>query len=377
LIPTSLVDVGAEFPLTKRMAYLDVAYHCVLPESVTRAMDSFCRTQLQGGGIPRHWDKGVEDARAKAARLIGADASEIAFVKSTADGLNVAATSLPLRKGDKVLLNDMEHASNVFPWLNLQRAGVEVQTVPTKNGIVSLDDLVAAIDSRTRVVAISAAQFKSGHRADLARLAGVCRPKGIYTVVDGIQGLGTLNMDVHALGIDMLACGAQKGLLGPYGIGVLYVRKELMSALQPGYLAGEGVVGGGKVLEMRLVEDARRFEIGNYNHPGIVGFSAGLDLLLKVGMKTIERHVLDLGQQLIEGLKSQGIPVFGPLNEPERSAIVSFEVPDLERAIERFEANGVRVASRRGYARVSAHLYNSDADITRVLDVLREHLAGR
>lgn len=376
MIPTELIDVRTEFPMAQRITYLNVAHHCILPTSAASAMEVFCREQLQGGGIPMQWERGVEDTRQKFARLIGADAAEIAFVKSTADGINVAAAALSLRSGDNVILNDLEHASNVFPWLNLQRHGVEVRIVPTVAGQVLVADLEAASDARTRVIAIAAAQFRSGFRADLARLADVCRRNRIYMVVDGIQALGTLDFNVRALGVDMLACGAQKGLLGPYGVGALYVRRELITELQPGYLAGEGVVGGGKIIEMQLVDDARRFEIGNYNHPGIVGFSAGLDVLLKIGTDVIEKHVLELGRQLIEGLTSRGVPVLGSLNDAERSGIVSFSVPELERAIERFEANGVRIASRRGYARVSFHVYNSGDDVDRVLHVLGEHLAS-
>ena len=376
MVPADSVNIGAEFPLTKRMAYLDVAYHCVLPASAAQAMDVFCREQLQGGGMPRSWDKAVEDTRQKFARLIGAAAEEIAFIKSTADGLNVAAAALPLRSGDVVLSNDLEHASNVFPWMNLKRAGIEIQSVATSAGRIPVADLAAAVTDRTRVIAISAVQFKSGFRVDLARIAEICRRHRIYLVVDGIQALGTLNIDVRALGIDILAAGAQKGLLGPYGIGALYVRHELMGELHQGYLAGEGVVGGGKIIKLELLDDARRFEIGNYNHPGIAGFSAGLDILLKVGIANIERHVLMLGRRLIEGLAASGISALGSDDDSERSGITSFPLPELERAIERFESQGVRVAARRGYARVSAHLYNSVSDIDRVLQIVREHLAS-
>lgn len=206
-------DLRAEFPLTKRMTYLDTAYHNILPSSVARAVETFCREELQGGGNPHSWDGGVEATREKFARLIGADRAEVAFVKNTADGINVVASALALRRGDNVVLNDLDHASNIYPWRNLERLGVEMRVVSNVGGRLPVPELLAAANARTRVIAISAVQYANGFRCDLAGLAEYCRPRRVYLVVDAIQAIGTLGFDVGALGIDMLACGGHKGLL--------------------------------------------------------------------------------------------------------------------------------------------------------------------
>lgn len=376
MLPDGL-SLRAEFPLTEHMAYLDVAYHNILPTSSARAMGAFCREQLQGGGNPHLWEEDVEQTRAKLARMIGADREELAFVKNTAEGLSIAASALSFRPDDNVVINDLEHPSNVYPWRNLERLGVHVRVVPNVSGSLPISGLLAAADARTRAIAVSAVQFSNGLRADLAGLAEYCRPRRVCLVVDAIQALGVLDFDVRSLGVDVVAAGGHKGLLAPYGIGGLYVRRELIPELHPAHLGGEGVYREGVAEELRIRDDARRFEVGNYNFSGIAGLSVGVDMLLSVGVKAIEQHLVQLCGQLTEGLRRLGLTVVSPMGLGERSSIVVFAVPEPDRAVGYFEANGARVSLRRGNIRVSTHLYNTTEDIHRFLGLLESYLASR
>jgi selenocysteine lyase/cysteine desulfurase len=367
MLITDRRNLEAEFPLARRVRYLDVAYQNILPLSVAAAMERFVREELVGGGQPEEYKRCAQPPRELFARLIGADAAEVAFIKSTADGLNIAANALPFEVGDNVIINDLEHPSNYYPWLNLRRRGVEVRVVPNEGGRLPVDSLLEAADGRTRALAISAVQYRNGLRSDLAALAQFCRPNGVALVVDAIQALGTVDLDVRALGVDILSCGGHKGLLGPYGVGGLYVRRDLIPTLFPAYLGGEGVANWDGEGAPSLRDDAHRFEVGNYNYSGLIGLQAALELLLDVGMGAIERHVLDLNEPLVEAIRSRGLTLVSPFEPAERSSIVVFSLPDPERAAAFFEARDCRVSIRQGNIRVSTHLYNSRDDIDHFL----------
>lgn len=364
----------SEFPLTEQMMYFDVAYHNVLPSSVADAMSSFIRDEWQHGGFPPSWGPMVHAAREKYARLIGADPAEIAFMKNTADGINTIANALPLHPGDNVIINSLEHASNFFPWRNLSRNEVQVRVVQAVDGRVPTSALLSAVDRRTRAIAISAVQYRTGFRADLAALGTFCRSNGIYLIADAIQAIGTLEFDVENLAVDAVACGAHKGLLGPYGIGGLYVRKELIKDLVPGHLAGEGVAHDSGAEDLRLRDDARRFEVGNHNYLGLTGLSAALDLLLDVGINTIQEQVQDLASYLVEGLLQRDITIVSPREQHESSGIVVFDLPTPEDAVTYFETNGARISLRDGKIRASFHMYNSRAEIDRFLALIDSYL---
>ncbi|MBI3966014.1 MAG: aminotransferase class V-fold PLP-dependent enzyme [Chloroflexi bacterium] len=366
----------AEFPAASQMTYLDVAFHCLLPSSVAQAMADFCQAELQGGVSPYSWKPLVEETREQFAQLIGASSSEIAFVRNTADGLNVVAGSYPWQERDNVVLSELEHPSNVYPWRNLERHGVQIRVVPNRAGRVPVGELIAACDDRTRVVAISAVQWGTGYRADLAILAEYCRSAGIHVAVDAIQALGSISFDVGALGVDFLSCGGHKGLLAPYGIAALYVRRALIPELTPAYLAEEGVEKTGPFSPIRLRDDARRFEIGNPNYVGVAGLRAALRLLDDLDVAAIERHVLDLGSQVHDGLRRRGVEIIGPEAERERSSIVVFRLSEAEGALERFRAEDIRLSLRSGHIRVSFHAYNTAADVDHLLRAVDDHLAS-
>jgi len=170
--------------------------------------------------VERAWEEYEtldQDLRQVLGRLINASPEEIALVQNTAEGINIAAHAIPFQPGDNVIFCDMEYPANVYPWMNLERRGVEVRIVPNREGGLALDDLEATIDQRTRVVAASSVEFLTGFRNDLQSIGELCRAKGIYFVVDGIQSLGVIPLDVRKCQIDMLSCGGPKWLMGPCG----------------------------------------------------------------------------------------------------------------------------------------------------------------
>ena len=203
---------AAEFPWTADTVYLNNANIGPIPERTRRALDEFTAKRTAPHLLPdRELQAGLQAARVAVARLLNADPSEIALATNTSHGLNLAASALPLQRGDVVLVSDREFPANVYPWMLLKKQGVEVELAPcAPEGWPDEDYLVERLhDPRVRVLAVSFVQFSNGYRADLARLGVACRANGTFLVVDGIQGVGNSVLDVRETPVDILACGGQ------------------------------------------------------------------------------------------------------------------------------------------------------------------------
>jgi len=266
----------------------------------------------------------------------------------------------------------MEYPANVYPWLNLERRGVEARIIPHREGGLALDDLEATTDERTKAIAVSSVEFLTGFRNDLQSIGKLCRARGIYFVVDGIQSLGAIPLDVRECQIDLLSCGGPKWLMGPCGQGFLFCRQELLEEMIPAYAGATSVVDllNFRDYDLTFLPDAKRFELGTNNLVGEVGLLASVNLLLEVGIEEIRRWTLHLTGVLIEDLQERGYQIASCLRPEHRSAIISFTTPDVEAAYEKLIANKVIVALRENYIRVSPHCYNTEEEVLRVGQVL-------
>ncbi len=321
----------------------------------------------------------VTEAREFVARLINSTPDRIAFVDNTSNALNILATGLAWKPGDRIILNDIEFPSNVYPFLNLKRFGVEIDFVKSRDGRILPEDIVPLMTGRTKLVSISQVQFLSGFRADLGSIGEMCRDRGAVFCVDGIQAAGVVPVDVQDMNIDFFAAGGQKWLMAPQGTGFAYVSSKLQENLTQAYLGWTSMKNFfGNFTEYRIELDptARRYENGTPNHVGLVGLHASLSTLLEVGIDRIEEHVLDLNDLLIEELSSMGVKVFVSGPRGERAGIVSARVADAEKVYQRLSASKIEVATRQGWLRVSPHFYNSEEDIRAFLGVLRESKLG-
>jgi selenocysteine lyase/cysteine desulfurase len=316
-----------------------------------------------------------QDLRQALGQLINASPEEIALVQNTAEGINIAAHAIPFQPGDNVIFCDMEYPANVYPWMNLERHGVEARIVPNREGGLALDDLEEYVDQRTRAVAASSVEFLTGFRNDIKSIGELCRAKGIYFVVDGIQSLGVIPLDVRECQIDMLSCGGPKWLLGPCGQGFIFCRRELIEEMTPPYAGATSVVDflNFRDYDLTFLPDARRFELGTPNLVGIVGLLSSVNLLLEVDIEEIQRWTLHLTAVLIDDLQKRGYPIASCLRPEHRSAIVSFPTPDAQADYDKLIAHKVIISLRENYIRVSPHCYNTEEEVLRVGQVLGDY----
>jgi selenocysteine lyase/cysteine desulfurase len=386
---TALADAYRDFPATEHLTYMDVAARCVFPRCVREAMDRHLdHRMLEGGNKPKFFEL-IEETRGRFATLIHAEPDEIAFTKNVSEGLNVVAAGLGWRPGDNVILcAELEHPNNIYPWLNLRRLGVEIRAVPARAGAISVADMLARADSRTRVITVSSVTFAPGFRTDLDTLGSACRERGIMFVVDAAQSVGVLATDVRRSCIDALSVSTQKGLLGLYGMGFLYCRREWAERMQPVYLArfGVNVAEGHEAamgdFEFRLQPSARRFDLGNYNFLAAAGANAAIQYLQKWGADAVEAYVVSLAHTLVRGILDLGLPVCGGPPGAHLAHIVtvgrlgagghdSTEDPRFAALYKHLIDNGVRLSIRRGILRFSLHVHNTSRDVERVLDLVK------
>jgi cysteine desulfurase / selenocysteine lyase len=393
-----------QFPALKDKVFLDSACVSVAPSVAVEAIQEFLGVVLHcpaRSSTDHHilLDEMRTKARTQVARLIECREDEIALVESTTHALNIAANALPLERGDRIVMSDLEFMEVGIPWCQKRdEMGLEIDVVPNRQGQVLVEDLASRVTPRTKAIVVSAVQWSNGFRVDLSRLSEFCRGRSIYLIVDAIQQLGANPINVSTTPIDMLACGGHKWLNAPFGAGILYIRKGLMPELRrplAGYLSVDPPEGGWgnyfqtpeitPVREYAYVEEARRFETGGTsNYPGAIGLGASLQLILKLGQDAIAAHVQGLTNHLIAGLQKFGVEMVTPLEAKCRSGITTFTLGSRDKnlaamnyLLDRRVLTSVRYTSKVGGVRVSCHLFNDRADIEKVLEHLQGFLRGK
>jgi cysteine desulfurase/selenocysteine lyase len=364
----------AEFPSVATQVHMNHAGLSPLSRPVAAAIRSFADQAERAPS--RHyagWCAQVDAVRDRYARLIGASADEIAFVKNTAEGLSLVAAGLTWRAGDNVVAVADEYPSNIYPWLGLARHGVETRLAPRRGVRFGVDEIAAVVDRRTRLLTVSAVDWQSGFRPDLAALGEFCRARDIIFVVDGIQAVGAVRVDVKACAIDAMAVGGHKWLLAPEGCGTLFVSNRLLDRVTPVLLGWKSVSDADTYLPYHFEPrgDAAKFEPGSQMHLGICAFGAAIDLQWTIGPAAIEAAVLEVTDVLQDELKGLGATILSPRDGAERSSILTFSRGDSAALHAALTAADVVCRQRMGGVRLAPHCYTNGDDVEQVLRVVR------
>lgn len=368
----------AEFPIAERYAFLSHAAISPINRRIAAALGEYTE-QMQHEPAMRVFPQllgAMADLRERIVRLINAAGpDEVVLMPNTGTAINTVAASLPLGPGDNVLVLDGDYPANVYPWQQLAYKGVLTKVVPQRNGGLDVAALEARIDRHTRVIALSTVMFATGFRNDLAAVGRICKERGIYFAVDGIQSLGVFPMDVQALNIDFLAAGSQKWLLSTPGSGFLYVRRDRLDELRPGaYVGASSFVDPMNFLDYNMTPppSADRFAIGTPNITGALALRASIELIQEVGVERIERQVSGLVDALIDDLSERGFELCADTSPEHRSGIVVARVPNPEEACKRLDEAGVIATPRGAGVRFAPHFYNTVEEIQRACEALGE-----
>lgn len=367
-----------EFPVCEDKIFLAHAGVSPLPRRVAEAMQQYVAAASkdhQENVLP---DQAVAQTRQLAAQLIGGHESEIAFVGSTSMGLAMVAAGLPWQTGDNVVCYGDDYPANVYPWMDLQRRGVETRFVKPKTyGNITIADLERVVDQRTRLVALASVHYVSGWRLDVDAVGTWLHEQGVLFCLDGIQSFGALRASMRH--VDFAAADAHKWMLGPLGAAILYVRQQHFERLHPPLIGWHTAFCPDFVAQeqIRLRPDARRYEPGSLNLVGIVGLRAALDLILGFGIEAIEARVLNLTRRIIAGATEQGFSIAGPAEGTGLSGIVSLISQRRDPAELHAQLSRDRIVTslrrrRDGVQclRISPHFYTRDDEIDQLLSRL-------
>ncbi len=370
-----------EFPVTKNYIYLDHAGVAPISLRVKSTVERFLKEASEAGIFKyQDWMDRVSAVRTNCAKLVGGEAEEIAFVKNTSHGLSIIAEGLDWKEGDNLIFFEREFPSNVYPWLNLRRKGVEIREIPSRGDSILVEDIERLMDLRTRLLTMSSVQFSNGFRIDLKSVGELCAEKNVLFCVDAIQSLGVVPMDVRDFKVDFLSADGHKWLLAPEGTGVFYCRKELAEKINPSLVGWKSVINESDYdrIDFRLKGNALRFEEGSLNVMGILALGASVELLLEAGIDRIEGRVLELGDTIIREAEKRDFVLRTPRSGKRRAGIVSFSGSfDPLNLRDKLKSLGVVVNVRGGALRVSPHFYNTEEEILRLFDSIDKVLQSR
>jgi len=320
--------------------------------------------------------KVLEESKLLLAELINCNSDRIAFVDNTSNGLNIIAQGIEWKKGDRILLNDIEFPANVYPFLNLKRLGVEVDFVKSENGIVTADQIINAIQPDTKLVSVSFVQFLSGYKVDLEKIGNYCRANNIIFCVDGIQGIGAVQIDVKKCNMDFLSCGTQKWLLGMQGLAFIYIDEEFQKKMIPANVGWLSVENAWNLLDykMDLKTSANVFQVGTLNAFGIYAFNTSLKLFKDFGFDNIEIEVLSNTRYFIDKLKSIELDcVLSKCSDAELAGIVTIKPKNPETVFEELTNKKIICSLREGFIRFAPHFYNTHHEIDKVVEELQKN----
>jgi cysteine desulfurase / selenocysteine lyase len=366
-----------DFPVTEKWAYLNHAGVTPLPASSVEAMRQAAQaTALDGSLADEAHQEMCGRVRADAAHLMGVSTSDVAFVKNTTEGLGFVANGLGLGSGDRVVVPDLEFPSTLYPWLALADLGVVVDRVEPRGPgralpVEAFTEVIAA-GPPPRVVVTSWVQFGRGWRTDLAALAAVTHDAGALLCADVIQGLGVLPCELEAWGVDFAMADGHKWLLGPEGMGLLYVRNDrldLLRPLEPGW-ASVAHRAQWDNLDLTWHDTARRLEGGTPNTAGTAALGASLGLLLGAGVDEMWRYVDRLCDEATAKLAAVGANVLSDRSPAGRSGVVTFSVDgtDPTELAASLRRAGVVCSPRGGGIRLSPHGYNTTDEIDALVE---------
>jgi len=372
------------FPVAGEKIFLGHAAVTALPRCVAEAMSAYA---LQSARMPQEFAEVLRDIRTTrelAAELIGARWQEIALLGPTSLGLSLFANGMHWNPGDEVVCYGDDYPANVYPWLELERRGVVVHRLRTEvPGEVTPALVEAALGPRTRLVALASCHFFTGYRLEVEAIGAILHKRGILFALDAIQTLGAFPLDVCRAHVDMLSADAHKWLLGPMAMGIVYVAERHFETVRPTLLGAWNVKSPRFLSQdhIEFVPTAQRYEPGVLNASGVYGMKAAMELLLGEGIDGIAQRLLELKGILWRLLDSLGFRVLGPLTGANASGITTVWHPAVaaSKLFDRLEASGVVASLRhdregREFLRFSPHFYNTEGELERVAEVLREAL---
>lgn len=370
-----ITEIRSHFPITKNHYFFNHASISPMPLDVVNAIKEFNEDiMLHGNMHERRWIRQVEKTREMYARMINAEPEEIAFIKSTSQAISIICKGMKFKKKEKILTADVEFPANIYPWMAMTPKGVEIKFVGAKDGRVDIKDIEGAIDAKTKIIALSLVEYGSGFRNYVEEVGELCKKRGIFFYLDGIQGVGAIPIDVKKFNVDFMSVAASKWLFGPQGVAILYIRKDIIDEIAYEEVSWRSVIEEESRKQFRVDTClcARKFEGDNANFAGIIGFGAALKLRETIGHNFIYKNLSKNVDLIFEELKRRHYLIFGPVSKSERAGIIAVNHPEIscEELLRRLLAENIIASIRNNHLRISPHFYQTEDEIEFLFEVL-------
>lgn len=344
-----------------------------------RAIEDYKRDLIEYGNPWDLWVEKVNEARSLFARLIGASKEEVAPGFSVSTNLDALLSSFSYEKRNELVTSDLEYPTTNYILLAQKRYGGRTVTIRSREYAVTPDDYKRYVSEKTRLVTAIQVSSLNGYRQDLKEVVRLSHASGAEVYVDSYQAAGNLHIDVRKLDADYLTSGTLKYLLGLPGLAFLYVRRDLISRLEPTFIGWfsqkDPFLFGAEELE--YAEDAGRFQSGTWSIPALYASIEGLKVVLERGTESIEGTVRRLTRRALDLGRDRGLSTITPDNDERRGAIVSFVVREPHSLEARLNKLGIVTSSRGMGLRLAPHFYNTVEDIERAVEAVALHAAGK
>ncbi|HHG86579.1 MAG TPA: aminotransferase class V-fold PLP-dependent enzyme [Bacteroidetes bacterium] len=372
-------DVRKQYTFYPNQIYLNSATIGLIPIPVRLAIEKNFASLAQGKYYLPH------EPREKVAEFLGADVSEISLTHNTTEGINIIANGLPFRRKDEIIITDHEHVGNAFPWLNRARlSGLRFKVfTPAPTAAETLNRIASLITRRTRIIAVPHITCTTGQILPIRAIASLARSKGIWSFVDGAHGPGSTALDMHDLGCDFYATCGHKWLCAPAGIGMLYIRKEMLDTVEAhmvGAYSGMGwTLNHQEQSMLSLTQSAHRFDYGTQNKALILGLQDAVEFMQTIGLEKIYARGRTLAAYLQEKLLAlPHVEMLTPTEKKSRGTIIGFKVKG--RSLDYFRKHPqlmhfrVRIVpeSNLDSLRISTHLFNTYAELDEFVDFIEK-----
>ena len=368
-------SVRADFPSASLDTYMNAAAMHPLGTFAARAIEQGVAYRLHGAG-PGRVDFGADkqqDLKKRYGQLVGATANEIAYTASTSDGENIVVMGMDLAKrGGNIVIDELHFTTSLYMYKELEKKGVELRIVKHRNWAIDVKDMDRAIDKNTRLVSLALVSNVNGFMHDAKSVSALAHARGAYVFADIIQAVGSVPVDVKALGIDFASAGTYKWLMGERGLGFLYVREDLQGTVLPTTRYGHRQVTNFNRAELTWepLPGAAKYETGGIGVLLAACVSAGIDYVQALGLDKIRAHARQLTDRLQRELPPLGYKPLTP--QGNETPIVAFELKDAAATTKALQAGKIAatVIGNENRLRLSVSVFNTHDDIDRVVEVL-------
>lgn len=361
------------FPITATHIHLASCSQGALAKPVSRAIEDYHHELLVLGNNWKAAMRKAEEARKKFAKLIGAEADEIALVASVSDAISAVAASLSAgAEKRKISFTDIDFPTVGHIWLAQESFKEKISIIRSYHGEIPLEQYEKDVTADTLITCIPHVSYYNGYKQNLEEIARIVHQKGSLLFVDAYQSAGHIPIHVKEMKIDLLTAGTRKYMLGIPGAAFLYIRKELAEQLKPqitGWL-GQDPTSAFDIERPVFAAGTRRFETGTPSFISIYAACSALDLLLEIGVGQIEADLTELSRFTIQYGQEKGLELIGPANLDQRSSLVAFQVGDAAKAEAMLRDKKVIVSARKDVIRIAPHFYNTQEEIQHALDEL-------